>query len=187
MLTLRTVHIEYVIVRACIYFRKYITHSTFVRRYEARYSMCFKEKEMHTPTLTSRIHLPEFRGPGKRSYTRSFRSTTANRGYFVTLSSSDIGPELKVAVDKFIAENKIVVFMKGSKDAPRCGFSSTVVQIFTSMNVPFETVDILDDDGLRAGMKIYSNWPTFPQVYIDGNFYGGCDICIGIPPSTFAK
>ena len=82
------------------------------------------------------------------------------------------------AIDKFVASNKIVVFMKGNKDAPRCGFSNTVVQIFKSMDVPFETVDILEDEGLRAGMKVYSDWPTFPQVYIDGEFYGGCDICV---------
>ena len=63
--------------------------------------------------------------------------------------------------------------MKGNKDAPKCGFSNTVVQVFKSMDVPFETVDILADDGLRAGMKVYSDWPTFPQVYIDGEFFGG--------------
>ena len=89
-----------------------------------------------------------------------------------------LGPEMKTAVDKFLGDNKIVVFMKGDKDQPRCGFSNTVVQIFKSMDVPFETVDILQDEGLRAGMKIYSQWPTFPQVYIDVEFYGGCDICI---------
>lgn len=89
-----------------------------------------------------------------------------------------LGPEMKGAVDKFLGENKIVLFMKGNKEQPKCGFSNTVVQIFKSMDVPFETVDILQDDGLRAGMKIYSQWPTFPQVYIDGEFYGGCDICI---------
>ena len=89
-----------------------------------------------------------------------------------------MGPEMKGAIDKFVASNKIVVFMKGNKEAPRCGFSNTVVQIFKSMEVPFETVDILEDEGLRAGMKVYSDWPTFPQVYIDGEFYGGCDICI---------
>ena len=87
-----------------------------------------------------------------------------------------LGPEMKGAVDKFLGENKIVLFMKGNKEQPKCGFSNTVVQIFKSMDVPFETVDILQDDGLRAGMKIYSQWPTFPQVYIDGEFYGGCDI-----------
>ena len=96
----------------------------------------------------------------------------------LAVSPRAMGPEMKGAIDKFVASNKIVVFMKGNKDAPRCGFSNTVVQIFKSMDVPFETVDILEDEGLRAGMKVYSDWPTFPQVYIDGEFYGGCDICV---------
>ena len=74
-----------------------------------------------------------------------------------------MGPEMKSAIDKFVASNKIVVFMKGNKEQPRCGFSNTVVQVFKSMEVPFETVDILEDEGLRAGMKVYSDWPTFPR------------------------
>jgi monothiol glutaredoxin len=89
-----------------------------------------------------------------------------------------MGPEMKSAIDKFVSSNKIVVFMKGNKEQPRCGFSNTVVQVFKSMEVPFETVDILEDEGLRAGMKVYSDWPTFPQVYLDGEFYGGCDIIV---------
>lgn len=89
-----------------------------------------------------------------------------------------MGPEMKGAIDKLLSSNKVVVFMKGNKDAPKCGFSNTVVQVFKSMDVPFETVDILADDGLRAGMKVYSDWPTFPQVYIDGEFFGGCDIVV---------
>ena len=93
--------------------------------------------------------------------------------------AADMGPEMKGAIDKFIAENKVVCFIKGTKEQPRCGFSNTVVQIFNSMGVPFETVNILEDENLRQGMKIYSSWPTFPQVYVDGEFYGGCDICIG--------
>jgi monothiol glutaredoxin len=91
---------------------------------------------------------------------------------------TNMGPEMKSAIDKFVSSNKIVVFMKGNKEQPRCGFSNTVVQVFKSMEVPFETVDILEDEGLRAGMKVYSDWPTFPQVYLDGEFYGGCDIIV---------
>lgn len=87
-------------------------------------------------------------------------------------------PELKSAIDTFIQENKVVVFMKGTKQMPLCGFSNTVVQILTTMNVPFVSVNILEDDLLRNGMKEYSAWPTFPQVYICGDFYGGCDIMI---------
>lgn len=69
--------------------------------------------------------------------------------------------------------------MKGTKDFPQCGFSNTVVQILKSLNVPFETINILENDLLRQGLKEYSNWPTFPQLYIDGEFFGGCDITVG--------
>jgi monothiol glutaredoxin len=61
-----------------------------------------------------------------------------------------------------------VLFIKGTKDFPQCGFSQTVVNIFRTMNVPFETVNILEDDRLRTGMKAYSQWPTFPQIYLNG-------------------
>jgi len=66
--------------------------------------------------------------------------------------------------------------MKGTKDAPRCGFSNTCVQILNSMQVPFADVDILANEDLRQGVKIYSSWPTYPQLYIGGEFFGGCDI-----------
>ena len=69
--------------------------------------------------------------------------------------------------------------MKGNKDFPQCGFSNTVVQILKSLNVPFETINILENELLRQGLKEYSSWPTFPQLYIDGEFFGGCDITVG--------
>jgi len=87
-------------------------------------------------------------------------------------------PELKVAIDEFVAENKVVLFMKGTKQFPQCGFSNTCVQIFNQLGAPFAAVNILEDERLRSGMKEYSQWPTFPQVYLDGEFYGGCDILI---------
>lgn len=62
---------------------------------------------------------------------------------------------------------------------PQCGFSNTCVQILNTLEVPYETVNILEDEGIRQGMKEYSSWPTFPQIYIDGDFFGGCDIAIG--------
>ncbi|CAI5516706.1 unnamed protein product [Closterium sp. Naga37s-1] len=100
------------------------------------------------------------------------------RASFGAPSSGALTPELKSALDKFISENKVILFMKGNKQFPQCGFSNTCVQILTTLNVPFETVNILEDDRLRQGMKEYSSWPTFPQLYIDGEFYGGCDITI---------
>ncbi len=85
-------------------------------------------------------------------------------------------PQLKQQIDTKIQEHPILVFMKGTKEMPQCGFSNQVVQIFKSLNVPFETINILADETIRQGMKEYSDWPTFPQVYIKGEFIGGCDI-----------
>lgn len=73
----------------------------------------------------------------------------------------------------------MVLFMKGTKDFPQCGFSHTVVQILKSLNAPFETVNILENEMLRQGLKEYSSWPTFPQLYVEGEFFGGCDITVG--------
>lgn len=87
-------------------------------------------------------------------------------------------PELKERIDNLVNQNKIMVFMKGTKLMPQCGFSNNVVQILNTLGVPFETVDILEDNEIRQGIKEYSNWPTIPQVYIDGKFVGGSDILI---------
>ncbi|NWF59743.1 MAG: Grx4 family monothiol glutaredoxin [Fischerella sp.] len=87
-------------------------------------------------------------------------------------------PELKERIDNLVNTNKILVFMKGTKLMPMCGFSNNVVQILNTLGVPFETVNILDDSELRQGIKEYSNWPTIPQVYINGQFVGGSDIMI---------
>ncbi len=87
-------------------------------------------------------------------------------------------PELKEKIDNLVKQHKILVFMKGSKLMPQCGFSNNVVQIFNSLGVSYETVDILEDYELRQGIKEYSNWPTIPQIYINGEFVGGSDIAI---------
>lgn len=87
-------------------------------------------------------------------------------------------PELKAKIDDLIAQNKILVFMKGNKLMPQCGFSNNVVQILNSLGVPYETVDVLEDYEIRQGIKEYSNWPTIPQVYINGEFIGGSDVMI---------
>ncbi|KAL7220954.1 hypothetical protein ACSBR1_022997 [Camellia fascicularis] len=91
---------------------------------------------------------------------------------------SALTPELKTTLDKVVTSQKVVLFIKGTKEFPQCGFSHTVVQILKSLNVPFETINILENDMLRQGLKEYSNWPTFPQLYIDGEFFGGCDITV---------
>ena len=87
-------------------------------------------------------------------------------------------PEVKAKIDQLVKENKIMVFMKGSKLMPQCGFSNNVVQILNTLGVPYETLDILADPEIRQGIKEYSNWPTIPQIYIDGEFVGGSDIAI---------
>lgn len=87
-------------------------------------------------------------------------------------------PELKERIDNLVHQNKILVFMKGTKLMPQCGFSNNVVQILNTLGVPFETVDILEDSEIRQGIKEYSNWPTIPQVYVDGQFVGGSDVLI---------
>ncbi|WP_009545624.1 Grx4 family monothiol glutaredoxin [Crocosphaera subtropica] len=87
-------------------------------------------------------------------------------------------PETKEKIDQLVKNNKILVFMKGAKLMPQCGFSNNVVQIFNTLGVPFETIDVLADPEIRQGIKEYSNWPTIPQVYINGEFVGGSDIMI---------
>jgi monothiol glutaredoxin len=87
-------------------------------------------------------------------------------------------PELKERIDTIVNSSTIVVFMKGNKLMPQCGFSNNVVQILNVLSVPFETVDVLEDYEIRQGIKEYSNWPTIPQVYINGEFVGGSDILI---------
>lgn len=87
-------------------------------------------------------------------------------------------PELKERIDNLVNKNKIVVFMKGTKLMPQCGFSNNVVQILNTLGVPYETVDVLDDSEIRQGIKEYSKWPTIPQVYIKGEFVGGSDVMI---------
>ena len=75
-----------------------------------------------------------------------------------------------------IADNDVVLFMKGTPVFPQCGFSSQVVQILSYLGVSFKGVNVLDNDELREGIKTFSNWPTIPQLYVKGNFLGGCDI-----------
>jgi len=79
-------------------------------------------------------------------------------------------------IESAIKENKVMIFMKGDRIFPQCGFSAATVAIFEELGVPFATADVLSDPELRDAIKRYSNWPTIPQVYIGGKFVGGCDI-----------
>lgn len=89
-----------------------------------------------------------------------------------------MNPETEARIKQLIADNKIFVFMKGTKLMPQCGFSNNVVQILNSFGVPYETCDVLADPEIRQGIKEFSNWPTIPQLYINGELIGGSDIAI---------
>jgi monothiol glutaredoxin len=75
-----------------------------------------------------------------------------------------------------ISTNDVVLYMKGTSVFPQCGFSAVVVNVLNTLGVPFKGVNILEDDALRQGIKEFTNWPTIPQLYVKGEFIGGCDI-----------
>lgn len=84
--------------------------------------------------------------------------------------------DIKFFITSEIMDNEVVLFMKGTPVFPQCGFSSQVVQILSYLGVSFKGVNVLDNDELREGIKAFSNWPTIPQLYVKGEFLGGCDI-----------
>ncbi|MGH1354202.1 MAG: Grx4 family monothiol glutaredoxin [Thalassovita sp.] len=79
-------------------------------------------------------------------------------------------------IDEIVKSNDVVLYMKGTKDMPQCGFSSRVAGVLNYMGVDFADVNVLADDEIRQGIKDYSDWPTIPQLYVKGEFVGGCDI-----------
>jgi monothiol glutaredoxin len=79
-------------------------------------------------------------------------------------------------IRKTVENNKIVIYMKGTPSFPMCGFSAATIEVFNELGVPYETVDVLTDPEIREEIKRFSNWPTIPQVYVNGQFIGGCDI-----------
>ena len=79
-------------------------------------------------------------------------------------------------ISQEVADNPVVLYMKGTPVFPQCGFSAAVVQILSHLGVKFKGVDVLTDPGIRQGIKEFSNWPTIPQLYVKGEFIGGCDI-----------
>jgi monothiol glutaredoxin len=84
--------------------------------------------------------------------------------------------ELRARIEKTISQERIMLFMKGNPSMPQCGFSAAVVQILKEVGAPFGSQNILADQELREGLKQFSSWPTFPQLYVDGKLVGGCDI-----------
>ena len=83
---------------------------------------------------------------------------------------------IKELIAKDIKENKVMIYMKGTPESPQCGFSAQAINILKSYNVPFGARNVLEDPSLRQGIKDFTEWPTIPQVFINGEFIGGCDI-----------
>ncbi|MEN3931707.1 Grx4 family monothiol glutaredoxin [Microvirga sp. W0021] len=79
-------------------------------------------------------------------------------------------------IDNEVKSNDVVLFMKGTPDFPMCGFSGQVVQILNHIGIPYKGINVLENDDIRQGIKDYSSWPTIPQLYVKGEFIGGCDI-----------
>ena len=84
--------------------------------------------------------------------------------------------DISKQIDGLIADNDVLLFMKGTRQQPQCGFSAQVVQVLQEHGIDFQEIDVLSDWDLREGIKAYSNWPTIPQLYVRGKFIGGCDI-----------
>ena len=83
---------------------------------------------------------------------------------------------IKEKIESLIKDNEVCLFMKGTPDAPQCGFSMAVSNVLKHLNVDFKGINVLEDENLRQGIKDYSDWPTIPQLYIKQEFIGGCDI-----------
>ncbi|MBV7330752.1 Grx4 family monothiol glutaredoxin [Chloroflexi bacterium TSY] len=86
--------------------------------------------------------------------------------------------QMMTQIDTEVKNTPVMLYMKGDKDFPMCGFSAQVVQILNAVGAAYETRNVLDDDDLRQTIKEYSDWPTIPQLYINGEFVGGCDIAM---------
>jgi monothiol glutaredoxin len=87
-----------------------------------------------------------------------------------------ISDDLKQRIEQTLNKDRVMLFMKGSPSMPQCGFSAAVVGVLKEVGVPFASLNILADPEIREGLKEYSSWPTFPQLYVDGKLVGGCDI-----------
>lgn len=86
--------------------------------------------------------------------------------------------QTRTRIDTLVQQHPVLLFMKGDRHHPQCGFSAQVVQILDTLLPDYATVDVLQDQEIRDGVKAYSSWPTIPQLYVDGEFQGGCDIVI---------
>jgi len=128
---------------------------------------------------------------GVRSSSRSSNSVQHHQAILETRSRSStrlfsspagagggLDDATRTFLDNAVKANKVLLFMKGNKLFPQCGFSNTAVRILDALGTPFETINVLDSDKIRNGVKVYSSWPTIPQLYVGGEFIGGTDIMI---------
>lgn len=107
-------------------------------------------------------------------FARTSINGISNAFYF----SNDAAAATAESIEKLVKNNKVVVFMKGVPDAPKCGFSNAVVQVLRMHAVNYDSHNVLENDEIRQAIKDYTNWPTIPQVFINGEFVGGCDILL---------
>lgn len=122
-------------------------------------------------------------------FSKHLRQNQCNKLY-CTKSDIDFQPKLHVSdikqdsskdpvwqvIDEHVKSYKVLLYMKGTPSAPQCGFSQRVVQILHSQSVDFDSINVLEYNDIREGIKRYSEWPTIPQLYVNGSFIGGCDI-----------
>lgn len=121
----------------------------------------------------------KFFSAGMASLLRSMLRTMPRYPHVAPRLFGSSTEDIQNRIKGLVKEDRIVVFMKGTPDAPKCGFSNAVVRIFEMHGVDkYSAHDVLEDEDVRQGIKEFSNWPTIPQVYIDGDFVGGCDIMI---------
>ena len=102
-------------------------------------------------------------------------------------SETVVADSIQEAISKLVKENPVVLFMKGTPEAPYCGFSAKTSGILQSYGVPLTAIDVLSAEGFRDGIKAFTNWPTIPQVFIKGEFVGGCDIVVEMDASGELK
>ena len=95
--------------------------------------------------------------------------------------------DMKEEIQKTIDENMVVLYMKGTKEMPMCGFSNTVTQVMNGYSIPYVDVNVLEDPDIRVNLSEISNWPTIPQLFIDGELVGGCDITLELHQSGELK
>lgn len=106
------------------------------------------------------------------------RSAHHQLNFYSTDSDAPAPAATKAEIGALVNNGKVVVFMKGVPEAPRCGFSNAVVQIMRMHGVAYDSHNVLDNEAVRQGVKDFSDWPTIPQIYIGGEFVGGCDIVL---------